>query len=409
MEINDYKEEDVIDIPVGVQQIFDERHYRAIERNVRNSIPKLHRYAILAGAVIIMIVYFSLPVSRIRAVNIYDNHNLPDSYIQDLADVSESGIYYLTIPALVEYRLKSDPLIEDAKVRLGRDNAVIITVKEKTVLGYRYEDEPVLLMTDGSKVPLKSEYLEIISKIPMIAGFYEDNQTAKLCRAFEEVDPSLIRDISEISQYSLSYDPEAIRILMRAGGYFMGDYYNMSVFNAYWKMYNKQTDKSYCIVADDSLKTASSTICPWDLLYVEREYWTDEKGNIMTNTYGDKVEKHYYTLQDGSFALDESGKKIPIPVSLQGYEVPDENFYENYDKGYYKTGVLKIPDENDKKEAEKTEEPEKTDKPEKTEKPDKTEDPEKSPETDDAEKTAEPSQSPDTAETPAPETTEHEG
>jgi hypothetical protein len=143
----------------------------------------------------------------------------------------------------------------------------------------------------------------------------------------------------------------------------------MGVLNRYWAIYNYQKDKSQCIFADDSMTSAYSKMCPWDEPVVNREYWTDDTGKVITNTYGDKVEKHYYTDADGNWAVDEKGNRIPIPINLQGYEVPDSDFLENYEKGYYKTGKLVIEEEKkdeekkdgeEKKEGEETADPEQT-------------------------------------------------
>ena len=91
------REEDVIDIPVGVQQLFDERKKNTIMRNVRKAQPKLYRVAVLCGAIIILFAYFMMPVSRVGCISVNGNANLSRSYILDLADLSNNSIYYLPI------------------------------------------------------------------------------------------------------------------------------------------------------------------------------------------------------------------------------------------------------------------------------------------------------------------------
>ena len=66
-------------------------------------------------------------------------------------------------------------------------NMIDITVTEAKVLGYRYGDEPVLLMADGQQVPLKSEYLDIISRVPLITGFEDEELTRLLVKAVADV------------------------------------------------------------------------------------------------------------------------------------------------------------------------------------------------------------------------------
>jgi hypothetical protein len=99
-------------------------------------------------------------------------------------------------------------------------------------------------------------------------------------------------------------------------------------------------------------------MCPWDEPVVNKEYWKDEKGNIITNTYGDQVEKHYYLDAYGNYATDGAGNKIPIPISLQGFEVPDDLFLKHYEKGFYKTGKLVLPEGYDENAPDETEAPE---------------------------------------------------
>ena len=119
------------------------------------------------------------------------------------------------------------------------------------------------------------------------------------------------------------------------------------MINHYNAFYDKLNRKDWCIFAVDADQYADaySHICPWDDTAEEREYWTDEKGRIIVNEYGDGIVKHYYTDLAGEPALDENGKRIPIPIDESGHEIKDPDFQENYEKGYYRTGVLVIPED----------------------------------------------------------------
>ena len=115
------------------------------------------------------------------------------------------------------------------------------------------------------------------------------------------------------------------------------------MINKYYDIYNYLKDKNQCIYADDSQETAYAKACPWNEKQVEHEYWTDENGEVIKNAYGDKAIIHYYRLKDGNYALDMNGEKIRIPLNDQGFEEEDEDFIENYENGYYATGILQIP------------------------------------------------------------------
>jgi cell division protein FtsQ len=293
----------------------------------------------------VVAVYFALPVSKVRAVSVEGNVLLSSSYIKETASIDQDQRFFLTIPFYTEYKLKKDPLIEDASVTLGRDHVVHISVTEKKAVGYRYEDKPEILFADGTKTELKSEYLDLIADVPLINGFTSDEDTRLLTKAFQDVEPSVIAEISEIDQYDLSYDDESMRVLMRNGGYFIANFHDFYLINQYNAIYSKLKNRNLCIFAfaSEENNTAYAKVCPWDETDANTEYWQNEDGSYVKNANGDMVAKHYYSLEDGSQAKDANGNPIPIPIDENGTEVPDADFQTNYNNGYYANGVLSLP------------------------------------------------------------------
>jgi cell division septal protein FtsQ len=246
----------------------------------------------------------------------------------------------------VQSKIQKDPMIQSCTVDMLDNNVVSIRVQEKKAVGYRYEDTPLILLEDGSTAELKSEYLSIIAKVPLVTGFSTQEQTHLLTKAFSAIDRSMIESIAEVDQFSLNYDDEALKILMRDGGYFISSYYGLSMINSYNEIYTQLSDKSLCIFAEDSTKVAYAKKCPWNETETQLEYWQNDDGSYITNKYGDKVVVHYYTDGEGNNYLDAKGSPIRIPVDIYGVEVPDENFEENWKAGYYDSGVFdasKVP------------------------------------------------------------------
>lgn len=331
----------------GVEQVFRDHRVKKLAQEYRKTKPVLLKAGIIAGIFLLLVIYYFLPVSRVRAVSVTGSQYLDPSYIAKESQVSLKNRYYMVIPALVERRLEKDPMIEKAEVTLADGNVIHINVVEKQPFGYRYEEEPMILFTDNTKAVMKSEYLDIIARIPMISGFEDDEQTRLLADAFEKVDRSVVEDMSEISQIALSYDDQTMCILMRNGGYFITNYYNLEKINSYNKIYSSMRDKSYCIwatIKGSNISTAEARACPWDEEVVELEYWTDENGDVITNIYGDKAARHYYKDEEGKDVLDPQGNPIVIPIGSDGLDIVDEHFQEHYEAGYYDTGELILPD-----------------------------------------------------------------
>lgn len=343
------------EIPEGVQSLFDERHDRRISREYENARPGLFRIAILIAAVLLTGLYFVIPDSRTKGVSFSGNQYLSDSYLKELSGVRPGNLFYLPLPWVIEQHLNSDPFIASSKVTLKKGNIIDIAVEENKIVGYRYDEDPVILFADNTSVPLKSEYLSIVAEVPLINGFFEDDQTRLLIKGFANVDKKIISEISEITQFDIGYDAEAIKVLMRNGSYFIASYRSLPLIDRYNDIYSHLEDRSLCIFADDNLNTAYAKACPWDEPETSFEYWRDEKGELIRNTYGDPAYKHYYTLEDDSYALDEKGNPIPIPLNDRGFENKDKEFLEHYEAGYYKTGKLVIPDESEKAKEENKE------------------------------------------------------
>ena len=337
----------VEEIPDGVQSLFDERHDRRISREYMNARPRLFRIGILIAAVLLMGLYFMIPDSRVKGVTFRGNQYLSSRYLQEISGVREGNLFYLPLPWVIEQKVSSDPFVESCDVQLLKGNIVKIIVNEKKIVGYRYDEDPVILFADHTVTGLKSEYLSVVADVPLIKGFFEEEQTRLLVKGFENVDKEIISEIAEITQFDSGYDAEAIKILMANGGWFIASYRSLPLINQYNAIYSHLEDRSLCVFADDNLNTAYAKACPWDEPETTAEYWRDENGNLIRNTYGDPAYKHYYTLEDDSFALDEKGNKIPIPLNERGFENKDKDFIEHYEAGYYKTGKLVIPEEKD--------------------------------------------------------------
>jgi cell division septal protein FtsQ len=347
LEVDDQKvmEEDYV--PSGVQEMFAERRKWRAHNDFTHSQPGILKGAMFAGALFIVLVYFQLPMSYVKGISVSGNTNLSTDYIKEISNIDTNTRFFLTIPFISEMRLKSNPMIADAKVKLTDNHIVSIEVTEKKAVGYRYDgDTPKVLLSDNTTADLDSGYLDIIANIPLITGFDDAEQTRQLCNAFADVEPNVIADISEITQYELPYDDQTLKVLMRTGGYFISNYHDFHLVNQYHLVVKKVSDSAKCVFAfsGDTGDTVYTRTCPWDEAASTNEYWKDANGTEIKNAYGDKVVKHYYTDESGNTALDSSGNKIAIPIDSDGVETPDAKFQEHYAAGYYATGTLVLPE-----------------------------------------------------------------
>ena len=345
----------------GVETIFEERAVTSDNRAFERARPHLFAGAVFFAFLLLILIYCFSPESRVKAVSVRGHNYLSKSYVEKRAGVSVNDLFYLQFPSAVAAMIEEDPMIEEAQVRLLHDNIIEITVHEKQPYGYRYdEEEPTVLCTDGSVVPLTSELMPILARIPFINGFTDEKATHLLTNGFKEVSPDRIEEMAEVIQYPLSYDPEAIEIRMRDGGIFFSNYFSLSLVNQYPTLSRLIKNKDNCLYADNGTTVAAARACPWDEEEIILEYWTDEEGNYIYNKWGDRAVKHYYQDSDGNYYLDDNGDRIIIPIDAYGQDQKDADFLNHYFLGWYKKGYLDIPEE----ELEEGENPEGTAAPE---------------------------------------------
>lgn len=322
---NHHTIEDFDKQPEDINKVFDDHRSKRNQQSFRRNKKKIFRLAILIGIVIIASSYYYSSSSKIKAISIINNYYLDTEYIKKLSGLTLESRYFLTWDKLVEQKIKKDPMIAEVKVTHEENNIILIDVQEKEPYGYRIDQEtPQILLKDDTTIELTSDYLSIISSVPLIKGFNSEQQTHLLTNAFNKVDQKMIESISQVEQYALSYDDQTMLITMNDGNYFICSYYGFPIINSYNLIASKLTTNGVCIWADETNSVAYRSQCPWEQDDTELEYWYDDQGNPIYNQYGDHAVKHYQKDEDGNYILDENGQKIVIPIDEFGNEIqPD--------------------------------------------------------------------------------------
>lgn len=326
-----------------VERILSSKRRASHRQNYRRSQPKLIRWSIFLGTFFLFLIYLALPISRTQGVEVKGNYAYTSEEIQHKAGVQRGNIFYSHFPLWVEYRLKSDPWIESAKVSLQTNQTVAITVREKKKIAYyRQNKDTYVLLGNGKSQKVKKEDESILKTIPYLSGFETEEQRELLARSLKKLSDDQLDGISEIHQYSLAYDPEGVKFIMRNGGYMITSYSSASMVKEFDSIYHQTKNKDFCIYATEKENTAYSSVCPWKKENSSLRYWKNNKGETLINASGDKVIVHYYTESSGKQAKAENGQLIKIPVNEHGYEVPDKQFNQHYAAGYYKSGTLNM-------------------------------------------------------------------
>ena len=302
---------------------------------------KLRRLSTVMAIAFLVLLYISLPISKTEAVYINGNHTLSKEKIMAISNAKKGNYFFTNIPFLAKYRLEKNIFIDKANVHWQANRIINIEIEEKKKIAYYYKNNDIyILFMDGTSTKLSKEDYNILNYIPLLSGFETFDQQRMLSSSLKNVSINRIDDISEIMQYSLPYDPEGIKFVMRNGGIMIASYASAYLVQEYNSIYHQTKNKQLCIYATEKNNTAYASVCPWQKQIHNIKWWLDKDGKWLINKSGDYVIEHYYTDAHGKQALDEKGKVIKMPVNEHGYEIPDRDFLKNYEAGYYKNGIL---------------------------------------------------------------------
>lgn len=251
------------------KQILDENEFLNI-RKKEKIISKFEKsktiffiLSIFLSLIIIGLIYFCSSKSNIFHITVEGNIYLKDEDIIELSGLSTNNKFLLVLPSKIEKRIKNNQLIDTCKVELKDKNLIKITIKEKKLIGYAYEDnQNVLIMADDTRLTLDKDNMYLIENVPLIEGFLKEGITL-IIKQLEEVDYKMINEISEIHYYPLlKYQDH--ELIMRDGNYIFTSVYGLKIINKYYDIESTVSSAEHkCYYFEDISGNAYISACPW--------------------------------------------------------------------------------------------------------------------------------------------------
>lgn len=219
--------------------------------------------AFLFSIIVLIIIYFISPFSDVYKVVIKGNYYLKTNDVIKMADVNNE--YLLNIPSNIQNNLETSPLIKEAIVSLENNKIISIEIVEEKMVGYIFEDEKLyILMINDEKEEVNDENIYLIDNVPLIEG-YTKEELKEIERGFENTSIEVIKQISEIHKYPVSYDDKQMEVIMKDGNYCFMSYLGLSLLENYYAVSSSidKTKGHACIYFDEFTNSAYTSICPW--------------------------------------------------------------------------------------------------------------------------------------------------
>lgn len=251
------------------EEILDSNAYLNKRKKARKHIKfnkdkrKVFIFSFIVSFISLVLIYFVSPFSDTYRISILNNIYLKDADIRKIAQVNDK--YLLNLPSVIKKRLAEHPLIRDAEVKLDNNKTITISVEEEKLIGYIFEYNELYVVTAGNtSMKIDDESIYLIDNVPLIEG-YSSEELKEISRGFKDTDPEVIKQISEIHKYPVSYDDKQMEVIMKDGNYCFMSYLALNLLENYYAV-SSSIDKSKgyaCIYFDEFTNSAYASICPW--------------------------------------------------------------------------------------------------------------------------------------------------
>ncbi|WP_409305335.1 cell division protein FtsQ/DivIB [Peribacillus sp. SCS-155] len=166
---------------------------------------------------VICVMYFLSPLSRIKTIKVEGNRYLSSAQIIGLSGLtSETSIWKVNKEESTQ-NIKTNPEIKKVTIKTQFPNTVLITVEENTRTAYLVKEDRFLPILENGKIlpPLKKGSIPVYA--PVLVDFKEGNALHQLMSELDKLPPEIVNSISEIHRDPTKSDVYHIRLFMNDG------------------------------------------------------------------------------------------------------------------------------------------------------------------------------------------------
>lgn len=228
---------------------------------------RIKRMIALVFVIVLSVAYFRSDISKVKSYKVNENQFYTQEEVLKIGDL-DLDTYFLTPSFIIEKKLEKNPLIEKADVKKNLEGQFEINITEAKVIGYLNDDEKSVLV-QGEGVNKVNTYNNL--ELPKISGL-NDEQLKLLDTNFEQIDKELPFMISEIIQYSESYNNNMVMLVMNDGNRVVSGYNGLYLLNNYKNILPQISGHHICLYLDDiSGNIIKQTKCGISAQIVEKE------------------------------------------------------------------------------------------------------------------------------------------
>lgn len=245
-----------------VDMVFKQKieNNKKIKRNRRRRFRRrLFRFLFIFG---IISLYVFTDVSKPKVIQINGNKIISKEEILSTADISLNSNLLYANPILINHRLKKHPFITSVSTKSSPFTRIVsITIDELNLFGYRQSDNTYMILEDGSSEVLDSSLYHFLPDLIYVEGFDDIEDQQRLVASFQDVELTVLAQVSEIHQTSVSYDDKLLEIWMNDGNRFYTSFQTVDRLNYYFDIIKSLDTNNACLVVDEMSAEVYSQPC----------------------------------------------------------------------------------------------------------------------------------------------------
>ncbi len=174
-------------------------------------------FIMLFFILLLCLLYFQSPLSRIQAVEVEGNQLLTPDELIESSGLYQSSVLNLLRKQQIEKKIKSHPEVAHVELTYEFPNTVRIKVKEWQRIGnWETPDGPLVLLENGAVLQHRT-WQESFKDKPFIRQWENVRLLPLLITELKKLSPSVLAQIQSIQPHPNKNEPEQIILHMKYG------------------------------------------------------------------------------------------------------------------------------------------------------------------------------------------------
>ncbi|WP_141431280.1 cell division protein FtsQ/DivIB [Bacillus sp. 03113] len=168
-------------------------------------------------SLIVGVIYFQSPLSRVKQIVVQGNEVYPPEKIIEISKINKKTNIWKINEGNIEQRLKKLPEMKSIEIKKKWPNTVIINVTEFRKMAYVIKEKHYMPVLENGNILTEEKISAVPVNAPILFNFSEGSYTKEMINALKKLPVEIANSISEIHYAPKKTDAYHITLFMNDG------------------------------------------------------------------------------------------------------------------------------------------------------------------------------------------------